>query len=312
MELENKKVISLSPSTLDLIQSCMRAYSYSKIKKLQPRRKDSALDFGGLFHKIVHPYYFGRIPPEFQKEHHFTHPYSKLIGLNYRQLVEACVEIGRRYSLLTDLEIEERNECLELFAEYATFYANDGWRTLEVEQPFTVNLYEDDSIIIVFRGVMDLFVDIPSRGSVPVDHKTGSRDSVNSLLRNQFIGSSFVFGTNQFIENKVLRVKNEKFRREAHYYDDDQKLEWYDTAVFWGKQLAHYIEHDFYPMNNSSCRFCNYRKLCETPPSARENRELLLYHVSNYDHDIYAPDPNLIIVINQVLGKSNDKETQSS
>lgn len=308
MSEQTKRIVSLSPSTLDTIQGCMRAYKFGKIDHLTSLRNAEALDFGGLFHKIIHPYYFGRIPPEFRKEHHYNHPYAPLLALNYKQLVDACREIGLRYSLLTDLDIAERNECIELFSEYATTYAGDGWRTKEVEQPFTVKLYEDEELIILFRGIMDWYGNIPQRGDTPVDHKTGSRDSDNSKLRNQFIGSSFVFNSNQFVENKILRIKNDKFRREAHYYDDEQKIEWLNTAIYWGKQLDFYITHNTFPANNSSCRFCFYRRICETPPSVREGTILRLYKQNNVDHDIYKLDKNLVTVIKQVLGSSNASE----
>ena len=89
------------------------------------------------------------------------HPYAKFIGMPFNELVETCVEIGRLASFDMDLEPEYRNQCLKQFREYAHHFAGDGWLPLEIEQSFSKKLYEDENLVILYEGIVDLVADSP-------------------------------------------------------------------------------------------------------------------------------------------------------
>ena len=99
--MSDKAIVKISSSSLYDLQSCARLYKFNKIDRLQPIKKERPLDYGNLFHYMVHPWRFGQIAEP--KEHHLKHPYSRLLGMSKGDLNGICREIGRLKILTTDL-----------------------------------------------------------------------------------------------------------------------------------------------------------------------------------------------------------------
>ena len=302
---ENKKrVFTVSASSLDSM-ACETKYNYGHLQRLVPMQMEEALDFGGLIHWMLHPYYFSKIKPEYLKPHHTNHVFAPLLNLRVAQVIEACIAMGREKALVTDLEIKERQEAIGLFRSYVEHRINDRWHTIEVEQPFSKILYEDDNLIIVYEGKVDLITEIEQDGVTIVDNKTGGRDRHIPETNNQIIGSCWAFGVNKFLINKALRVKDDPFRRDIYYALPEQKDEWVKDTIHNVRRIIHYIDNDYFPMQRSQCGVfgnCRYLKACKAPPSARYTMLNGLFRKSRFG-GLYAPDPLLEEIAKKVLGK---------
>lgn len=280
----SKKILVADSQILNTVQSCGRKTQMEFRLNLRPQKKAEALEKGDLIHRMTHPYYYGRIINP--KPHHYfvkdsdgveqPHPYAKFIGMPHKDLVDTCIEIGRTASFDMDLEPEYRNECLKQFQEYAYHFAGDGWMALEIEQSFSKKLYEDDDLIILYEGIVDLVADTPM-GVVVVDHKTASRRSEVSDLSNQFLGYCWALDVPRLVVNRIGFQKTlsakERFQRIIMNYPQGRLDEWQYWATYWLKVYAFYLENDVWPPNFTSCdkySGCIFAPVCSRLPEARE------------------------------------------
>jgi len=279
----SKKVIVADSQILNTVMACGRKTKLEFKLNLRPNKKAEEIEKGDLMHRMLHPYYYGRITNP--KEHHLfmtvdgnkmPHPYAQFIGLPMKDLVDTCTEIGRLASFDMDLEPEYRNECIKQFRAYAFHFAGDGWITLEVEQSFTRKLYEDDQLIILYEGIVDLVADGPM-GRIVVDHKTASRRETPSDLSNQFMGYCWSLDSPRMIVNRIGFQKtvseSERFQRIVMSYPQGRIDEWQYWATYWLKVYAFYAENDVWPPNYTSCdkyAGCIFQQICTRIPEARE------------------------------------------
>lgn len=280
----SKKVIVADSQILNTVMSCGRKTNLEFRLNLRPHKKASALEKGDLMHKMLHPFYYGRIAEP--KPHHLTlrtkegteypHPYAKFIGMEFTQLVDMCCEIGRVASFDMDLEPEYRNDCIKQFREYAFHFAGDGWRPIEVEQSFSRTLYEDAQLIILYEGIVDLVADSPL-GRIVVDHKTASRRETPVDLSNQFMGYCWALDTPRLVVNRIGFQKTlsagERFQRVIMNYPQGRIDEWQYWSTYWLKVYAFYVENDVWPPNFTSCdkySGCIFQQICTRIPEARE------------------------------------------
>lgn len=292
---DTKKVFSISASTADAIDKCGQYFEYNKVQKLQPiTRKKMSLDYGGLMHFMLHPYRFGLIKNI--KEHHLQHPFHRLLGLEHHNLVRICREIGRIKSMGTNLDVETREKCVEQFAEYVTYYRpRDRFEILEVEQPFSRILYENDEYIILWEGIMDLLVLDPNWGQVPYDTKTGTRDSFRAPTGHQIMGSCWVFDSNKFVIDKVLDQKTEPFRRQVFSFMKESIEEWREDAIKTAFKGITMLEQNYFPRERFACSTyggCDYVEACKTQPSSREFKLGSFFFKNEKEFDLYTKDHN--------------------
>jgi hypothetical protein len=280
----DKRVIVADSQILNTVMSCGRKVNLEFGLNLRPMKKAEALEKGDLMHRMLHPYYYGRInnpePHHYvlkdDKGHEQPHPYAKFIGLQHKELVDTCSEIGKVASFDMDLEPEYRNECIKQFREYAFHFHGDGWLPKEVEQSFSRVLYEDDDLIILYEGIVDLVAD-GTLGRIAVDHKTASRREVPSDLSNQFMGYCWALDIPRLIINRIGFQKtvsaNERFQRIVLSYPQGRIDEWQYWAVYWLKVYDFYLQNDVWPPNFTSCdkySGCIFQQICTKIPEARE------------------------------------------
>lgn len=307
-----KRVFTVSASSLGTIQSCETQYKYGHMMRLVPRTAERALDFGGLVHYMLRPYYFSTIPPEFRKGNHYKHVFEPLFRMNRGDVIQACVEIGRLKSLTSDLSADDRMAAIDAFIKYTDYYRGENLRAIEVEQPFSKLLYDDDELAILYEGIVDLIA-LLGNSPVPkvIDHKTGGRDRHMPETNNQINGTCWAFGVNQFVINKILQVKDTPYRRVDYYVGPEQKEDWVRDSIHYVKRMIHYIDSNYYPMNRNSCGSfggCRYLRVCKVPYTARETMLEGLFKKSTHT-GLYGKDTLLEKIASDVLGKYNVEET---
>jgi len=300
-----KEIFKVSASSLVSIDQCGQLYEYSKVKRLRPAKTKRALDYGSLMHFMLHPYRFGQIKDI--KDHHLESPYHRVLGLTKFDLVRVCAELGRVKSLTTDLIPEDREACIEQFMEYVSYYSSkDKYEVLEVEQPFSKVLYENDSLVILYEGIMDMLVYDPDWGNVPYDTKTGGWDRNRPPTEHQLQGTCWAFNSNKFVIDKVLTVKDEPFRRQVFSYMDEHIEEWRIDAIQTALKGVGYIKNDYFPRHRSGCGMfggCDFLRACKTNPSSREYELNTFFSADTKEFYLYSKDEGVKELLDLVLGE---------
>jgi hypothetical protein len=301
---EGKQIFKVSASSLDSIDRCGLHYKFSKVQRYRPTPIKRALDWGGLMHLMIQGYRFSKIKDI--KEHHLNHPFARLLGRPVFEVMRIVAEIGRIQSLVTDLSPEDRESCIEKFMEYVSYWnSRDKFQVLEVEQPFSKVLYENENLIILYEGIMDMLVHDEDWGPVPYDTKTGGWNRPRFDTENQLTGTCWVFNSNKFVIDKVLEVKEEPFRREIHSYRQEQLEEWRIDAIQTSLKAINYIKNDFFPRHRNGCSMyggCEFYRVCKTTPDSRDFQLEAFFKRDASEFHLYRRDEKLREMVGFVMG----------
>lgn len=277
-----QKIIVISASSLNMIESCFKSYEFYKKDNLILVDNPEFFDRGDLIHQMAEEYYQAKIDGE--KDH----------GL----LIQKAVDRGRFAATKLELDSDNVEQYIKSFREYAQYYSSDGWRPLAVEQPFSFVIYEDENLKIIFEGKIDLIVELESDGTkIIVDHKSKEKASTPSPLDNQIIGYKLwakTVGIDTFIINDIGIQKTlppiKKFRRHTMDVAPIVFEEWIDATVYHIRNLAICIEQDYYPRNYRSCKFCSYGSICKEQLNMRDATIKMLY-MKKPEHTLF-PNEN--------------------
>ena len=272
----SQEVLAIDSQVLNMYELCHRKTKYYFVDGARPMIKEAAFDKGGLLHDILKVHYlgikqdtariqemFGNIELEFP-EH-----------LDYPTIMSLAKKYGNLRAVNTDLPMEDCMMVMATYVEYANYYRGETWLPQIVEQPFSVVLYEEPDIKILYEGITDLV----TQDSI-VDHKSSSRRGEPHTLSNQFIGYCWAFNINNIVINKVgfqktLKAKD-KFERYTKSYPKSLREEWREHAITRAIQLYHDLkdtkkmETDF---NFTACdkySGCVFTQVCTTEPEARD------------------------------------------
>jgi hypothetical protein len=270
----SSKIISISPSTLNLYSSCARKFQFEKVLSFLPRNKSVSLEKGDLFHKFLESYYQGKID---QRE----------------QNIVRSIEDGRRHSINLGLGVNDIEGEVKVFKEYALHYAGENWIPIAVEKPFDIFLTEIDGYEFHLEGKIDLIVKQNEQITL-VDHKTTSRFSDPSPLSHQFMAYAWALEQNLIIVNTIGLQESytgaQRFRRAILNFDDSVLDEWRENASYICTMIKLGMEKGFFPPNFTSCDKyggCMFRDICSTRPDTREyklNRDF----VKGEPYDIFG------------------------
>jgi len=259
--MSDKRIIRIDAHTLNTVQSCAREAKFSLKDLLVPMVKAEHLEMGILGHYFLAGFYQAR------KD-----------GLKGKARVDKAIEEGRLKSFELSLEPDKRIEVEKEFFNYCLHVGEDIWEPMEVEAYFAKPLYEDDELMILAEGIIDLVgKNIKDDRPEVIDHKLVWRKSEPFMLSNQFFMYSWAteyqnIVINQFGMQKTL-PPNEKFRRLPYSYTQAMIDEWIEWAIYWAKLWVWYQDNGVYPPNYTSCdKFsgCQFRDLCSTTKDTRD------------------------------------------
>jgi hypothetical protein len=125
-----------------------------------------------------------------------------------------------------------------------------------------------------------------------MDHKSTARQGVYTMLNNQFRIYSLITGIRTVTINEVGFQKSPVFRRVSVGYLPGQ-IEEFQTEIlpYWAKKILDRARDvadgkgsEVFPANPASCKFCDFRVLCETTKNTRDWKASQLFRVSeNFD-----------------------------
>jgi len=264
--MTDRITLSIDSQWLTAIQTCGRYMNYKLIQNLRPQQKPEALEKGDLLHKMLATYYE-----------------TKLEGKNFQEAMAQGLVIGGQHAATLSLSMTTCEEIIFQFREYCQYRADDGWRPIEIERPFTRIFYEDDNIIIHYTGIVDLIADTPA-GVAVVDHKSTSKNYEPNLLNNQFFGYSWAFDIPNIIVNLIGFQKTygpeKRFTRHVLNYPKSLVEDWRIEAVRSIITAYKWMEMDSFPANFTACDKwggCEYAQICRTTPDAREWKASAFY-----------------------------------
>lgn len=271
--MNQKKIVKVDSQILDSFSKCERLFQISHIQNL--RKIDSVFNIerGSLCHDILQTYY-----REFRTSRNKIS--SQIKGLEY----------GRaKITHYDNIDIPRGIEILDTMREYFNFYMNERWIPIDVEQIHKKVIYEDDEIIVLYVGKIDVSVggesaDIPL---MPVDHKTYDRWFEPLATENQFTGYATLLSVNWITVNKIGFQKSytsdKKFRRIKLQYNEAKKEEWIHNTAALVKDLVFSMENDRYPMRRTQCGLyggCKALPICNIDPRARAGIIEKMYKVT--------------------------------
>ncbi len=271
-------ILTLSPSGLNTYQACPRKFNYSNMKRLRPlEEKRDKLDRGSLFHRMLEVHYNGLINKT---------PFNDIV-------IEVTNFAREAYRNDEYEDIGMVESCIANYQEYAVFYSEDGWEPISTETPFSKIIFENNEHKIVLEGIVDLIAKNRNSTSLfVVDHKTSDKnDLYPTILGNQFKAYSWATDSFVVIKNDIGFQKTygpaQRFHRHVLNYTKEHLDEWRESVIYHGLELINFIEKDYFPMRESSCYNCQYRKICESTPDAREYKINSMYKVGE-PHDIFS------------------------
>lgn len=266
----SQDILAIDSQVLNMYQMCPRKAKYYFVEGARPMVKEEAFDRGGLLHEMLKMHYNGiKGDWEFMKDYtNIEPPYS------YEDVMRLSIDYGNLKSIESDLPIEECQVVVNTYREYATYYKGEQWLPILVERPFSVILYEDQNLKVLYEGVTDLV----TTTSI-VDHKSSKRRGEPHDLSYQFMGYCWALGINNLVVNKVgfqktLKEKD-KFERYTKSYPKSLIEEWRESAIDIALRLHYDLNHlDLMEKktNLTSCdkyAGCIFTAVCKTEPEAR-------------------------------------------
>ena len=265
---------ALDSTSLGWFKMCPRLYQYSMIEGWRSKHVSIDLSFGLEYHKGLETY-------DRQRTEGRSHD-------------EAVLHIVREALISTvtweDLDPNKnRASLVRSLIWYCEEFADDHAKTLildngkpAVELSFTTPLewkIGDQNYLLC--GHIDRLVEFTG-GTFVLDHKTSKAtlsqsyfsnfepDNQMSLysLASQIVWKAPVRGV--IIDAAQIAVGFTRFERGITYRTEAQLEEWLTDLRKWLDLAERYAEDGYYPMNDRSCRFCTFKKICSKDPSVRQ------------------------------------------
>src|SRR5438094_6124940 len=137
--MPEKIILSIDSQILNSFEACPRLCYYKFVKKYSSTIKSAALDKGDLIHIML-------------KQH-----YEMLrAGIKYKDIPAAVVAAGEECLVKLDAPVDVLEEVIKTYQQYAAYYSGEFWQPLYIEEVFSKKIYEDDSLVVLYEGKVDL------------------------------------------------------------------------------------------------------------------------------------------------------------
>lgn len=280
----SKYTLTLDASQLNLYGKCNLAWAYVNRERLQLTGADSdALSTGTLVHLILEAYYKAKL---------------KYIGLDFKAHAQAAIDAFDNHNLVRETKLDRNVVKLvkDRFGEYVFHYQNNDLMPAinneipGVEIGFSKVLYENDELIFIVEGKIDLLL-----SNVFVDHKSQSRTNYLYNFRPQMLTYAWATGFNGAMINYFGLQKNptkDTFRRDTINIPNWMIARWERKMlkIFYEiSNIERYcddneINENKFERNFSNCSGsfdsnpCQFAPLCETESDEmRENLKNFKY-----------------------------------
>jgi hypothetical protein len=271
---DEKRILALDSQILDAIQKCGFFTYLNFIKNYRPNEIPGPIERGDLGHTLLEVYY-------------------KLLqkGTAWDEAVEQATIKGREHYQGLHLDLQTSEWVIKNFHDYTEYYKYDGIEILGVEESFSFVIHEDDELIVVYEGKIDLHAKFPTLGNSLMDHKWRAMKADYIGLDNQLLGYSVKEDTNLVYVNEVGLQKTytpeKRFRRVPVPIGRGVKERWIKNTIMWAKILDYNIQQNVWPQSHlktppagiTQCAKCQYNRICNS-----ENDEEMVRKIQDHFH----------------------------
>jgi hypothetical protein len=268
IELENhgnKIIVGLDSMQLGFIQACLRKYDLRHNKLIDAREHSQGINKGILMHEFLRFYYVARRNQA-----------------TIKQSTEEAITHGRKKIPELSLDDDAVTDTTRKFLEYGQKYNGETIEIVDIEQPFSVDLFEDDQLVIVWEGIRDLDYNLQFEKYV-MDHKTASRKGNWDPMHNQLVGYAYARGCKNIMINEIVFVKTpgDGFHRHPLSVSREILNLFRESTIAAVKNYLAYAAADYYPPNMHSCNQqfgCTFKEFCAADDRTREWLMKTKYH----------------------------------
>jgi hypothetical protein len=265
------RTVVVDSQILSTFQECEEKYRLTFIENIRPAWPADPLTKGQVLHSGLEAYY------KHLKKGLETEQTRNLI---HNQGVELAIEAANFEAARNGIDFALSEEVITVMGEYLYFWKDDDIVPIAIEEPFLINLYEDEELRILYAGKIDL-VATASRYQwkpTPFDNKSQGRRNTPSGRSNQFFGYTTVLDSNVLIVNTIGFQKSltpaEKFKRHPLSYPVEYRRHWAENTVKTVFRLVRALDTNTFEENITSCdkySGCVMKKICESiTPEAKE------------------------------------------
>lgn len=273
------RIIKISPSGLNSIQSCFRYSYYHRVLGYDPPGENENFVRGNIIHSMLELYYNNVIA-------------GKVLIENIKESITLLKELLSK----TNIDQEDKQAITNSAMEYFGFYANDLYKPLKVETPFSYELYEDENVKILLEGKLDLVTEREQgdgeKLSYVFDHKSRKKDSTPSLLQNQYQAYALATGIPNVVDNQfglqTSKKPADKFKRRVYSYTKEQLDEFAEWSIYWVLMFDTAIQRNHFPPNYTSCYSCDFAGVCESNKEFRQEKLERFFVKRETDFDIFG------------------------
>ncbi len=268
-------VLAMDSQALQALGRCDREYYQGHVEHLQkirlPKRLDGepiAVNTGQLIHTIMNQVNRLKIAKASGRFPKFTVASQQLLEAGYRVISRA-----------KDLTPEQKQFHTVKFTQFFAWDLNEGkyFKPMGTEVGFSKVIYEDADKVFLYEGRIDLVLRAELSGAEKhfetwLDYKSTGRDSVMYMNRNQFLGYSWVLGSNMgfVLSYGLQKEKKDPFKYKAVYHPQPLIEQWRADTIESFKFVFSRIElgKQFFPRNRAACDsrefgWCPFLALCD-------------------------------------------------
>lgn len=256
------QTIILDSQILSSLQRCaLRTHLYFDLDLRATGDVPDALQGGILVHTFFGEYY--RLRKDSNNK------------LDWESCAHGALALAKPFASTLTLPDETVNNVFRSLSQYVELYKHEPMEVKFVEEPFALELYRTEDLLIVYVGVIDLIADVMERGDKVYDHKSQKRKSDFLVLDDQFQGYATAAGTNILTVNVIglqASLKPEdKFRRVPLSFPPYMLEKWKAHAIYWAQQYLVYTKNNEHPENHQGCNkfaLCEFYQICTSVSDA--------------------------------------------
>lgn len=256
------QTIILDSQILSNLQRCaLRTHLYFDLDLRSSGDVPDALQGGILVHTFFGEYY--RVRRDSGNK------------LDWESCAHQAMAVAKPFCASLTLPDEVVSNVFRSLSQYVELYKHEPMEVKFVEEPFAIELFKNETIQIIYVGVIDLVASIMGREDKLYDHKSQKRKSDFLVLDDQFQGYATAAGMNILTVNVIglqaTLKPEEKFRRVPLSFPPYTLERWKAHAIYYAQQYLMYTKNNEWPENHQGCNkfaLCDFYQVCTAASEA--------------------------------------------
>lgn len=282
MIFRDKHQLVWNSTSLDKLKACPRSYQYAILGGYSTSAENIHIHFGLAYHKAVEVYHFARAKEA-------SHADALRIAVK-----QAMVMTWPDILISQDpkLKAKSRPNLIRSIVWYLNdFGESDPVETLilaggepavEITFALELDIQTSDGTPYILAGHLDrvgtfmgelYYTDLKTTGAALGEYYFENYSPNNQMSLYSFAGK---IHTNLplkggIIDAAQIQIEGTRFQRGFINRTPDQLAEWYDDLKYHLSLAESFARSGRWPMNDTACRMCDFKKICAHDPSVRHS-----------------------------------------